>query len=161
MKGVSLIGIVSLAFACAVSALAEVQTPAVRTPETLRTEKKNSPAEQPALLRQILGLIDQNRIDEASTLFETARKMDKASPPMLEYLHARLAIARESYTEALQHLAQISVFYSRDPEWAPAAVFFEGLVYKRTGQAEAARQAAGDLLLGWPESEWSPAVWMN
>jgi len=68
---------------------------------------------------------------------------------------AKQAVEQERYTEALKTLAQISVFHSRDPELAPAAVFYEGLVCKRTGQLEAARQTAEELVLGWPESDWS------
>jgi hypothetical protein len=68
---------------------------------------------------------------------------------------ARLAFEREQYTEALQHLAQGSLAHSRDAEWTPAAVFLEGTIYKKTGQAEAAAYAAEELALGWPESIWS------
>jgi hypothetical protein len=76
---------------------------------------------------------------EAAALFETARQ----------------AVDQGQYKEALETLAQISVFHSRDPEWVPAAVFYEGLVYKQTGHPEAARHAAEELLLGWPDSAWS------
>ena len=67
---------------------------------------------------------------------------------------AKLAVEQGRYTEALKSLAQISVFHGRDPV-VPAAVFYEGLVYKQTGQLETARQTAEELVLGWPESDWS------
>ncbi len=76
---------------------------------------------------------------EASALFATARQ----------------AVEQGRYTEALQTLAQISVLHSHDAKWVPAAVFYEGLVYKQTGCPEAAAYAAEELTIGWPESEWS------
>ena len=76
---------------------------------------------------------------EASALFKSARQ----------------AVEQKRYAEALETLAQITVLNSRDQELAPAAVFYEGFVYKQTGHSEAARQAAEELLLGWPGSEWS------
>ncbi len=154
MKGVRIIGIIGLAAVCAVPARSEETVPAARVPETPLVKSEGRSAEQPAILYQVAGLIDQNRTDEALALFETARKTDKASPAMLEYLSARLAMAKGQYTEALQHLAQVTVVYSRDTEWAPAALFYEGLIYKQTGHPEAARQTAEELLLGWPESDW-------
>ena len=68
---------------------------------------------------------------------------------------AQREIEQGHYTDALNHLAQITIFHSRDPNIAPAAVFYEALVYKQTGHPEAARQTAEELVLGWPGSDWS------
>ncbi|MFA7369618.1 MAG: hypothetical protein WC334_08255 [Kiritimatiellales bacterium] len=154
MKVICVIGIVGLAAAGAFTVRAEVPSAvsAVRVPDV---EKENIPAAQTAVLRQIIGLIDQNRTDEAATLFASLQKKDEPASPIQEFVSARLDIAQGRYTEALQRLAQIAVFHNRDAEWAPAALFFEGLVYKQTGHPETARQVSEDLLLGWPESAWS------
>jgi hypothetical protein len=76
---------------------------------------------------------------EASALFESAR----------------LAVEQGQFTEALQNLAQITIVHSRDGEWVPAALFYEGVVYKKTGQPEAAAYVAEELTVGWPTSDWS------
>jgi hypothetical protein len=76
---------------------------------------------------------------EASVLFESAR----------------LAVEQGHYKEALQDLAQITIGHSRDGEWMPAALFYEGMVYKQTGRPEAAAYVAEELTVGWPASDWS------
>lgn len=154
MKRTLIIGIAGLSAAWAVSAGAEVAA-AVHTPAALPAAKNAGSPEQTAVLNQVLGLLDQNRTDDAAVLLETVLKTDSAVSPMKEYLQARLAFAREQYTVALQHLAQVENFGGRDSEWLPASVFLEGMVYKKTGQTEAAAFAAQELVLGWPESVWS------
>ena len=153
MKRILIIGIVGLSAAWAVSAGAEVPA-TVHTPAVPAGKGAGSP-EQTVVLNQVLGLLDQNRADDAAALLETVPKTDNAFSPMKEYLQARLAFERGQYTEALQHLAQVENFGGRDSEWLPASVFLEGMVYKKTGQTEAATFAAQELVLGWPESVWS------
>lgn len=109
----------------------------------------------PAALDQTLKLLDQNRTEEAAVLFETVRNTEAGSSTMGKYLSARLDFERGQYTEALQQLAQVMISGERNSEWLPAAVFLEGMIYKKNGQAEAAACAAEELTLGWPESIWS------
>ncbi|HNX53056.1 MAG TPA: hypothetical protein PKI68_04860 [Pontiellaceae bacterium] len=153
MKRILIIGIVGLSAVCAVSSGAEVPA-AVHTPAALPAGKGAGSPEQTAVLNQVLGLLDQSRTDDAAALLEKVPQADAFSP-MKEYLQARLAFERGQYTEALQHLAQVENFGGRDSEWLPASVFLEGMVYKKTGQTEAAAFTAQELVLGWPESVWS------
>ena len=73
---------------------------------------------------------------------------------MSEYIKARLAADRQDYTSALQHLANIVAFYNRDPEWLPAATFFEGTIYKNTGYRNSADNIAEELKRNYPEKYW-------
>jgi hypothetical protein len=68
---------------------------------------------------------------------------------------ARMAVEQGRYKEALQDLAQITIGRSRDGDWIPAALFYEGMVYKQTGRPEAAAYVAEELTVGWPSSDWS------
>lgn len=75
--------------------------------------------------------------------------------PEEQFHLAQTAFNHGEYTEALQHLAQVSLAHRRDSEVTPAAVFLEGMIYKKTGQTNAAAYVAEELTLGWPESVWS------
>ncbi len=150
MKGISFIGIITFAAACAVFAATNIPQ-SVSSPAAA-VQAVSEP--QPEVLHQVLGLVDQNRLDEASVLFETVRNTAGTSP-MGKYLVARLAFERGQYTEALQHLSQVMLSGGRNSEWLPAAVFLEGMIYKKNGQPEAAAYAAEELVLGWPESVWA------
>lgn len=102
-----------------------------------------------------LSLLDQNKFDEAETFLTSLDGKEGLAPVAIEYARARLAFGREQYTEALQHLAQISLLHGRDAELTPAAVFLEGQIYKKTGQTNAVAYVAKELTLGWPGSMWS------
>ncbi len=85
----------------------------------------------------------------------TNAAVQAAAFPEEQFQLAQIAFDRGEYTEALQHLAQVSLTHSRDSERMPAAVFLEGMIYKKTGQTNAAAYVAEELTLGWPESVWS------
>jgi hypothetical protein len=129
--------------------------PVLAAPEIPAAEAAGSLPKPPPVLHQIFGLMEQNRMEEASVLLETVRDSVSGFSPMKEYLSARLAFERGQYTEALQHLAQAENSGGRDSEWLPASVFLEGMIYKKNGQPEAAAYAAEELRLGWPGSVWS------
>jgi len=107
-----------------------------------------------AELYQILSLIEEGQANEASGLFRQIKDPEKISAPMTEYIKARLAMSEQDYNKALQHLAGIVVFHSRDPEWMPAAAFLEGMIYKRTGHADAAVSIVEELKRAYPETYW-------
>ena len=74
---------------------------------------------------------------------------------MAEFVRGRIAIAEKKYPEALQHFSNVIVFHSRDPEWMPAATFYEGVVYKKTGYLTAASNIVEELKLAYPDTVWS------
>jgi hypothetical protein len=105
-------------------------------------------------LYQVLSLIEEGQAKEAVGLFQQIKDPEKISVPMTEYIKARLAVSEQDYNKALQHLASIVVFHSRDPEWMPAATFLEGMIYKRTGHADAAVNLVEELKRAYPETYW-------
>ena len=97
--------------------------------------------------------IGQNRPDESERLLASLDLPD--GRPVTAYVHAQAAFAQEQYKEALQHLAQVALAGSRDSEWTPASIWLEGLIYKKTGQDEAAAYAARELTERYPGGYWS------
>jgi hypothetical protein len=102
-----------------------------------------------------LAVIEQGRLDEASAQIAQLEKQLGITTVMGEYARARIAFAREQYVEALQHLAQGKLAHSRNAEWTTASLFLEGMIYNKTGRAEAAAYVADELGIGWPESIWA------
>jgi hypothetical protein len=64
-------------------------------------------------------------------------------------------MAKREYREALQDLAKIVVFYDGDREWMPAATFYEGVIYKRTGYLEAAGNVSKEMNELYPNGYWA------
>ena len=106
-------------------------------------------------LKAVLALIDQNKPAEAARAFVAVKSPDARSPAMAEFVRGRIAIAEKKYPEALQHFSNVIVFHSRDPEWMPAATFYEGVVYKKTGYLTAASNIVEELKLAYPDTVWS------
>jgi len=106
-------------------------------------------------LTAVLKLIDGNQTAEAARAFSAVKNPDARSPAMAEFVRGRLALAEKEYPQALQHFSNVVVFHSRDPEWMPAATFYEGVVYKKTGYLKAASNIVAELELAYPGTEWS------
>jgi hypothetical protein len=100
---------------------------------------------------EILSLIEGNRIAEAAKLFDVAKMPDKAAA---ELILARLSASRLDYKDALQHLARLQIFYYREKEWMPCALFYEGLVSKQVGLSAASAAAVQELETLYPASRW-------
>ncbi len=75
-----------------------------------------------------------------------------------EYARARLAMKTDKNDQALQHFSNILVFNERDPEWVSAATFYEGLIYKKTGFLEVAKNVVKELEIAYPDGYWSRRV---
>lgn len=103
---------------------------------------------------EVLSLIKEGRVENAAVLFGQIKDPEKISAPMSEYIKARLAMIGQDYKKALQHLAAIIVFHSRDTEWMPAATFSEGEVYIKTEHADAAANIAEELKRAYPGTYW-------
>ncbi len=106
-------------------------------------------------LEAVLALIDQKQPAEAARAFAALKNPEATSPALTEIVRGRLAMTEKKYPEALQHFSNVIVFHSRDPEWMPAATFYEGVVYKRTGYLVAALNIAEELELAYPDTDWS------
>ena len=106
-------------------------------------------------LDSVLKLIEGNQPAEAARAFAALENPDARSPAMAEFIRGRMALAEKKYPEALQHFSNVVVFHSRDPEWMPAATFYEGVVYKKTGYLAAASNIVEELKLAYPDTVWS------
>jgi tetratricopeptide (TPR) repeat protein len=118
-------------------------------------QKKNSAYAPLAGLYQVLILLEQNKpADNVSQAFSQISDPEQISAPIAHFIRGRLAMETRSYDEALQHFSEVVVYHSRDPEWAPAAAFYEGAVYKRTGYLESASAIADELKIAYPDADW-------
>jgi hypothetical protein len=122
---------------------------AILTMQTLR-QTGNLSAEEFAPY-EILSLIEGNRIAEAAKLFEASKMTDKAAA---EFILARLSASRSDYKDALQHLARLQIFYYREKEWMPCALFYEGLVSKQAELPAASAAAVQELETLYPAGRW-------
>ncbi|NOU35680.1 MAG: hypothetical protein HOO88_02755 [Kiritimatiellaceae bacterium] len=122
---------------------------AIATMQTLR-QTGNLSAEEFAPY-EIISLIEANRIAEAAKMFDAAKMSDKAAA---EFILARLSASRSDYKEALQHLARLQIFYYREKEWMPCALFYEGLVSKQAELPTASAAAVQELETLYPASRW-------
>lgn len=119
-------------------------------------QSKNSSYASLAGLYEVLMLLEQERsVDETKAAFDKISNPQDISGVMTEYICGRLALAAYEYDEALQYFSNVLVYHSRDPEWVPAATFYEGKLYKRTGLLESASNIAEELEVAYPDSYWS------
>jgi hypothetical protein len=100
-------------------------------------------------------LLDQNKPDQARTVFASIEDPDAVSAPMAEYIRGKLALADGDHRQAMQHAAKIIAFHSRDPEWLPPATGLEALIYQQTGQLKKAETVANELMMAYPGTQWS------
>ena len=119
------------------------------TAQTLRTA--GSPLASEMAPYEILTLIEDNRIAEATKAFEALKPTDSAAA---DFIRARLSVAGGENKAALQHLAHLQAFHYREQEWMPGALFYEGLVSKQADMPEAAGFAVRELETLYPASRW-------
>lgn len=119
-------------------------------------ERKNSSYAPSVGLYRILVMLEQDRPhDEVAAAFSAIENPEKISAPFTEFIRGRLAMTRREYKTALQHFSKILVYYSRDPEWVPAATWYEASVYKRTGYLESAAHIVEEFKIAYPDGYWS------
>jgi hypothetical protein len=126
---------------------------AAATAEVLK--RRASPSAGLGALYAVLVLIEQGRTADAEAAFKAIGHPESVSAPMDLFIRARLAMAAREYRGSLQLLARIVAGHSRDPEWMPAATFYEGVSYKRTGYLEAAGNVSKELTEKYPGGYWS------
>jgi len=129
-------------------------TEANQTIELLR-DIENTTQQKIADLYYCLILIEQDRVEDAKTVFARISDPDQYSQPMAEYIRGRIALEEGAYRQAMMHAAEIIAFYSRDVEWMPPATALEALIYQRTGQLQKAGIVADELMMAYPGSQWS------
>lgn len=118
-------------------------------------QSKNSSYAPLAGLYNVLIMLEKDQPSEAvSAALQATQNPDKISGAIAEYIRGRLAMSSRQYEPALQHFSNVLVFYSRDPEWVPAATFQEALVYKKTGYLESAANIVKELEIAYPNGYW-------
>ena len=118
-------------------------------------QSKNSTYAPLAEAYQILMQLEEGKsVPELAVAYEQNKSLKNIPKAMNEYILGCLAMGDKDYEVALQYFANVLVFYSRDPEWFPAATFNEGLIYKKTGYTESASSVADELRIAYADSHW-------
>ena len=116
---------------------------------------KNSTYAPLSRLYQVLILLEEGKkADEVAQAFKQINSPEKISVPAALFIQGRLAMSARNYDEALQLFSDILVYHGRNPEWVPAASFYEGVVYKRTGYLESVANIASELKIAYPDGYW-------
>lgn len=100
-------------------------------------------------------LIDQGKIPDAKRVFESVAAPEDVSVPMAEYIRGKIALEKGDPRQAMQHVARILAFHSRDPEWMAPATVLEARIYQQLGQPEKADAVANELMIAYPGTQWS------
>lgn len=100
-------------------------------------------------------LLDQGKLDNAKTVFSSVGSPEDVSVPMTEFVRGKIALEAGQPREAMQHVARIIAFHSRDVEWLPPATVLEARIYQQLGQPQKAEAVASELIIAYPDSRWS------
>ncbi len=108
-----------------------------------------------ASLYFVMMLLDQEKIADAATVFGSVAHSNNFSVPMVEYIRGKIALEQDDPREAMQHVARIVAFHSRDAEWMPPATVLEARIYQYLGQPKKADAVANELIIAYPDTQWS------
>ncbi len=103
----------------------------------------------------VLMLLDQDKPENARTVWESVADPAAVSKPMTAYIQGRLALEAGDPQRAMRYAAELAAFYRRDEEWMPPATLLEAQIYQKMGQPLKAAAAAEELILAYPDSQWS------
>jgi len=125
--------------------------------ETIRQLRKsgNQAYVDASSLYYALLLLDQEKLEDAKVMFSNVVDPEKVSVPMTEYYRGQLALKSGDYRQAMQHVAKILAFHSRDAEWLPPATLLEARIYQDSGHSEKAEVVADELIMAYPGTQWS------
>lgn len=108
-----------------------------------------------ASLYFVMLLLDQGKLENAQTVFSSVDDPEAVSVPMAEYIRGRIALERGELREAMQRAAQVLAFHARDVEWMAPATVLEAQIYQRMGQPQKAAIVAQELMMAYPDTQWS------
>ncbi|WP_372806807.1 tol-pal system YbgF family protein [Pontiella sp.] len=120
----------------------------------IRAEKSQSHVDV-ASLYFVMLLIDQGKTEDAKRVFESVSQPESVSVPMAEYIQGKLALEGGEPRLAMQHVARILAFHSRDAEWLAPATVLEARIYQQLGQPQKAEAVANELMIAYPGTQWS------
>jgi len=116
--------------------------------------RKKSPLLPELELYSVLMLLEQNKTAKAMRLFKTVKEPEAVSPVLTRVLRGRFALSQDDFQEALRQFSTLIAWYPRHSEWMPMATFYEGVVYLKTGNHEAASNIIEELEHDYSESCW-------
>ncbi len=108
-----------------------------------------------ASLYFVMMLLDQGKTADAKTVFASVADPDSFSVPMAEYIRGKIALEEGDPRQAMQHVAGIIAFHSRDAEWMAPSTVLEARIYQRLGQPQKADAVANELIIAYPGTQWS------
>jgi len=120
----------------------------------LLQQKDSSYAPLAELYGLLIMLERKTPVDEVRAAFDAIERPEDISAPMTEFIRGRLDFKIRENEKALKQFARVLVYYRRDPEWVPAATFFEASVYERTGNYEAVGDIKKELKLAYSDGFW-------
>jgi tetratricopeptide (TPR) repeat protein len=103
---------------------------------------------------RVLILLENKRLAEAEAAWGSLNR-EGVPESMMAYVAAAYALERKHYREAIEAIAAILVFHTRDGEWMPAALALEAQVYMENGRMEQAGFVADELMMSYPGTMWS------
>lgn len=109
----------------------------------------NSPFAADADAYEILTLMAEGRVDEATRRAQDAGDLPEAAQLLIE---ARQAAAAGRDREALKILSRLQAFHFREAEWMPGALADEARLRAAAGEEVAAGYAAREARLFYPTS---------
>jgi hypothetical protein len=125
-----------------------------KTISLIRAEK-DQPHVDVASLYFVMLLIDQGKTEDAKRVFASVPQPGAVSVPMAEYIQGKFALEEGDPRLAMQHVARILAFHSRDAEWLAPATLLEAQIYQRLGQPQKAVAVANELMIAYPGTQWS------
>jgi tetratricopeptide (TPR) repeat protein len=108
-----------------------------------------------ASLYFVMLLLDQGKVSDAKIIFTSVAAPENFSVPMAEYIRGKFALEEGDPRQAMQHVARIIAFHSRDPEWMAPATVLEARIYQHLGQPQKAEIVANELIIAYPGTQWS------
>ena len=102
-----------------------------------------------------LLLLDQGKTDDAEKVFSSIGNPETISEAGAEFIRGKFALEKGDPRQAMQHVARIIAFHSRDPEWMTPATVLEARIYQKLGHQAKAAVVADELVLAYPGTQWS------
>ncbi|MEE9368628.1 MAG: hypothetical protein V3V05_07150 [Pontiella sp.] len=118
-------------------------------------QSKNAEYVDVASMYFVMLLLDQGKVSDAKTIFFSVVNAQDISLPMFEYIRGKIALEEGDSRQAMQHVARIIAFHSRDSEWMAPATALEARIYQQLGQPLKAQAVANELIIAYPGTQWS------
>lgn len=124
--------------------------------EKIAKDDRNPELQSKARVYRILALIDSNNVEKAESLMAqygwNHADPAKASPEEL-YITAKLLAKTGKYSQAMEAVSRVIVFYSQDPEWIQPAELLAAEIYVKLGLYDSADEVCRQILILYKNTE--------